>query len=251
MVNVRAGATLTSAGALTTTGAVIFAGSGLVEIDGPPTLGDNSYLNIVGGTLRFNVNDGTPTIGAAVAVTAANGATLELAGSVAALSSAGSYRVNIVNNSQRTSGGMLLVSGTHQQVGSIDGTGDTVVNEGSDLTADHIIQNAPVIGGTAGSPAIVTIDASDASGGPLIASPASLLGELSSSSSSGAFDMGGSSSAGLSRTAGTDLAVVLPANSIGGGNPSSVPEPSTLLLVLLAITGLARQRIALRPCSPQ
>ena len=91
-------------------------------------------------------------------------------------------RVNITNNSQQTSGGMLLVSGTNQQVGAIDGTGDTVVNDGSDLTANHIIQNALVIGGTAGQPALVTIDASDASGNPLgQSSGLALAGSLTSS----------------------------------------------------------------------
>ena len=79
-----------------------------------------------------------------------SGATLELAGSVSALSS-GASRVNIVNNSSAAAG--LLVSGTHQRVGNIDGSGTTQVNAGSDLTANHIIQNALVIGGAAGSPA--------------------------------------------------------------------------------------------------
>ena len=57
-------------------------------------------------------------------MTIARGATLELSGSVAALSS-GSSRVNVINNSQQANDGMLLVSGTNQQVGAIDGTGVT------------------------------------------------------------------------------------------------------------------------------
>ena len=61
----------------------------------------------------------------------------------------------------------LLVSGTNQQVGNIDGLGTTQVNAGSDLTANHIIQSALVIGGTSTSPGFVTIDASDALGNPL------------------------------------------------------------------------------------
>jgi hypothetical protein len=51
------------------------------------------------------------------------------------------------------------------------------VNTGSDLTANRIVQEALVIGGTKSSPGLVTIDASDVSGNPLIGSPASLLGE--------------------------------------------------------------------------
>jgi hypothetical protein len=58
-----------------------------------------------------------------------------------------------------------------------DGSGTAQVNAGSDLTANRIIQEALVIGGTKSSPGLVTIDASDVSGNPLIGSPASRLGE--------------------------------------------------------------------------
>jgi hypothetical protein len=44
---------------------------------------------------------------------------------------------------------------------------------------------------------------------------------------------------------GSELASLSPSGSDRSGNPSSVPEPSTLLMVLLTITGLAGQRIAL------
>ncbi len=174
---------------------------------------------------------------------AVNGAgTLELAGSISALSS-GSNRVNIVNSSSAPG---VLITGTNQIVGAIDGLGNTQVNAGSDLIANHIIQSSLIIGGTAGSHGLVTIDASDASGNPLITSPASLHSELSSSSSSGAFGTGVSNSASLSRIADTDLAVVLLGNSLGGDNAAPVPEPSTLLLVFVAITALVGQGIALR-----
>ena len=90
------------------------------------------------GTLRFNVVSGAAAIGTGVTATIASGATLELAGSVSALSSGGN-RVNITNNSSSPG---ILVSGTNQQVGNIDGAGTTQVNAGSDLTANHIIQSA-------------------------------------------------------------------------------------------------------------
>ena len=61
----------------------------------------------------------------------------------------------------------ILVSGTNQVVGGINGSGTTQVNAGRDLTANHIVQSSLIIGGSAGSPATVTIDASDASGNPL------------------------------------------------------------------------------------
>ena len=72
--------------------------------------------------------------------------------------------MHVVNDS--TAAG-IVVSGTNQVVGNIDGSGTTQVNAGSDLTANHIIQTALVIGGTAGNPALVTIAASDAGGAPL------------------------------------------------------------------------------------
>ena len=106
---------------------------------------------VLAGTLRFNIASGTPTIAAGVTATVASGATLELAGSVSALGTAGGNRVHVINDS--TAPG-VLVSGTGQIVGGIDGTGDAQVNDGSDLTADHIIQNALIIGGRHGSPGV-------------------------------------------------------------------------------------------------
>jgi hypothetical protein len=124
-------------------------GSGTLEVDGAPTLGSASSLAVNNSsTLRFKATTGSATIGAAVTATLNNSATLELAGSVSALSN-GSSRVNISNNSSAAAG--ILVSGTHQQVGAIDGSGTTQVNAGSDLTANHIIQNSLIIGGTAGT----------------------------------------------------------------------------------------------------
>ena len=241
IVNVAAGATLTSTGALTTTGAFISVGPGLLEIDGDPTLNDNSHLNLTGGTLRFSAKQGTATIGTGVTVTIATGATLELAGEVAALSS-GSSRVNIINNSQQASGGMLLVSGTSQQVGAIDGTGDTVVNDGSDLTANHIIQNALIIGGAAGNTSLVTIAASDAGGSPLEQSfgqPSGLIlaGSLASNDP---FAAGIDSPSLLNSLSSSDSNVALMSGNVSsaGAGLAAVPELSTIVLSAIALTCL-------------
>ena len=153
----------------------------------------------------------------------------------------GSNRTNITNNSSAPG---LLVSGTHQQVGNIAGSGTTQVNAGSDLTANHIVQSALVIGGTSGSVGAVTIAASDSSGNPLGQSGGSALGV--SPAPSGPFGAGGIGLVGMNSGGGSDLASLTPSSSDGSGNPSSVPEPSTLLLVLLAITSLIGKRIAIR-----
>jgi hypothetical protein len=138
----------------------------------------------------------------------------------------------VTNNGTQASGGSLLVSGTNQQVGAIDGTGDTVVNAGASLTANHIIQNALVIGGTSAAAATVTIAASDATGNPLSSSGGlAVAGSPEPSASFGAAGPAAPSGAG--------------ANSLSGGLGSSaplagaseVPEPSALILALVA--GLA------------
>ena len=241
-LSIAGGATLTdnqSSGNTTFPGQVIISGdfiksgSSSLEINVAPTLNANSVLQVNGGTLRFNIFvGGTATIGTGVTATISTGATLELANSVSALSS-GANRVNITNNS--TAPG-ILVSGTHQQVGNIDGSGTTQVNAGSDLTANHIVQSALVIGGTAKNPGLVTIDASDASGNPLNQSSGFVLDGLLSQS--GPFGADGIGSANLNSVAGIDPAALLPGTSTGGGNASQVPEPSTVALALVAVLGV-------------
>jgi fibronectin-binding autotransporter adhesin len=214
-------------------------GGGALEIDAAPTLADASSILVTGGSrLKFNVQTGSATIGSAVTATVAATATLELAGSISALSS-GSQRVNITNNSIASG---LLVSGTNQQVGFIAGSGTTQVNAGSDLTANHIIQSALVIGGTAGSFGTVTIAASDASGNPLGQLSGSVL--ANSLTPTGQFRAGAASSANLGDGDGTDLAVPASGDSVGIGNGSPVPEPPARALALLAVLGVVSIQFA-------
>ncbi len=240
------GTSATFAGTFTDNSSALFtkSGSGLLQVNGAPTLMASSSLAVTDtGTLRFNVVSGSASIATGVTATVAAGATLELAGSVSALAD-GSNRVNVTNNSAAPG---LLVSGTHQQVGSVNGLGTTEVNAGSDLTANHIVQSALIIGGAAGNPGLVTIDASDASGNPLgQSSGIALAGSLAPNDPFGA---GGISSAGLS--GGPDLAALSLGNSPGGGNPSPVPEPSALLLSLLAVLGVISTQFVRYRCRSQ
>jgi hypothetical protein len=184
------------------------------------------------------LTSGSPTIGAGATATVAGGATLELAGSVSALSS-GSNRV-YVNNGSSAPG--LLVSGTHQQVGNIDGSGTTQVNAGSDLTANHIIQGALVIGGTAKNPGMVTIDASDASGNPLAS-----IGLVATTSIPNApFGAGANLiDPPINATNGDSIAASSPplVSSLTTAQ-ATVPEPSSL--ILLAVGGLILSGMAIR-----
>jgi autotransporter-associated beta strand protein len=215
--------------------AVTKSGTGVWILSGANSYSGNTTVSA--GTLKFNITSGTPTIAAGATATVASGATLELAGSVSALGSAGGNRTQIMNNSTALG---LVVSGSHQQVGNIDGSGTTQVNAGSDLTANHIIQSALTIGGAAGSPALVTIDASDTSGNAL----GQTSGLASSLMPTDPFGAGEASSANLSSGGGADLAALSPGNSAVGGNLSAVPEPSTLLLLLLALSNVIGKRIA-------
>ncbi len=246
----------TNAGANTISGLLADNGSGRLAItkngSGLWLLSvHNTYSGgtaVLAGTLKFNVTSGSPTIAAGVTATVASGATLELAGSVSALGSAGGNRTHVLNNS--TSLG-LIVSGTSQIVGGIDGTGNVQVNAGSDLTADHIIQNALIIGGAAGNPGLVTIDAADAAGNPL-AGGMSLAGSLASNGpfgagigSAGLFEGGASNSAS---SAGFEFTM---GHLSAGTGSAAVPEPSALALAgcgfaIAALVGLRRRQRRLK-----
>ncbi len=118
-------------------------GTGVLDIDGAPTLMNNSVLTVNGGTLRLKY-DSLATIGTGVTATVASGATLELAGAVSQLN----QTVNIANSSQAVSGGLLVSSSANQNVGTVTGIGNAIVNSGGSLTAYQIRQNALSILGT-------------------------------------------------------------------------------------------------------
>jgi autotransporter-associated beta strand protein len=164
-------------------------GAGTLTISGANNFGGN--VQVDSGLLTLN-NSVAPTLTAGITATADGAGTLELAGTVSALSG-GANGVNVSNTSMAASG--LLVSGTNQVVGGIDGTGNVVVNAGSDLTANHIVQGALVIGGAPGNSATVTIAASDASGNPMAAAAASSDSQATASVATASSD-GGTSAAG-------------------------------------------------------
>jgi hypothetical protein len=145
----------------------------------------------------------------------------------------------------------VVVSGTNQVVGGIDGLGNTQINAGSDLTADHIVQNALVIGGTVTSPALVTIAVSNASGDSLGQSSA----ESNAGLITGLFGSDGTLAAGIDPLYLNDdvvsggLASTAPtedsSNSVAGA--AGVPEPSTFLLLVAAIATVSFYRRWRRP----
>jgi hypothetical protein len=212
------------------------AGTGTLRVNAAPNLAANSAMAINAGTLRFAAS-GAATVGAGVTASIASGATLELAGSASALSN-GANRATITNNSQQSSGGSLLVSGTNQQVGGIIGMGDTVVSAGASLTANSIVQNALVIGGDQGSAGSVTIAPSDGSGNSLAESGGlALAGSITPSPE---LASGTTGSAGLFvADSSLDGGSALTTEALGGdsGGSLAVPEPSTLVLVAVACLG--------------
>ena len=136
--------TKTGAGALTLSEVSSFAGN----------------IQISGGSLKLN-GPTTPTFSAGIGVTVTGTGVLELGGSASDLTAS----VNVNNGSSAAAG--IVVSGTNQVVGGINGVGNLMVNAGSALKANHVIETALIIGGSAGSPATLTIAPSDFNGNPL------------------------------------------------------------------------------------
>jgi autotransporter-associated beta strand protein len=136
-------------------------GAGSLALSGTNSL--NGNVHVANGRLRLAAS-APPGLASGISLNVDGAATLELAGSVSDLTG-GSHPVNIANGSTASAG--IEVSGTHQAAGSITGAGTLLIDAGSDLTANCIVQGALVIGGSAGSPATLTIAPSDSSGNPL------------------------------------------------------------------------------------
>ncbi len=214
-VNLASGPTSATAGAL------VKSGIGELEIDGGLSVGNNSSLTVNGGKLRLNIS-GSASVGSGAMASITGSGILELAGATSALGTTVPVdRVAISNSSNAAAG--LLVSAGNQQVGGIGGTGSTQVNAGTSLTADHIVQGALIIGGNSGSQALVTIDASDASGNPL--GQSSGLVFAGSVTRNGSTAAGEASSADLSGVASTNPESMSAVNPNQGSNLSPVPEP--------------------------
>ena len=238
--------------ALGNSGSIVVNQGGITEIDGAPTFYSGSSIQVASGKLRF-ANSAAATVESGVTATVSSGATLELAGTVSALSdaslsgggnpSSGAGRVNIVNNSAVG----LLVTGMNQQVGAVEGSGVTELAAGSDLTVDRIQQSSLLIG----AGATLTIAPSNSSGLPLDLSPAAAastspdladqLSSLETALGERKFDLlvdpSGASlaDAGSTFLPSDDLAIDATA---GIAAPmSAVPEPSTLCLTCAALIG--------------
>jgi hypothetical protein len=223
------GNAMTIAGKVADSGTLTKTGAGTLEVDGAPSFASGSSLQASNGTLRWNLNSGLPSIGSGVTATVGSGATMELAGITSALGAAGGNRVSTTNNS--TAPG-ILVTGSHQVVGGIDGSGTTQINAGSDLTADHVVQSALVIGGTSGSAGVFTIDASGPTGNPLVGgSTGSLTGNDQTFLAGAAVDEN-LFAADLAAPSDTGAAADSEAT-----NSAAVPEPSTLVLACVALMG--------------
>ncbi len=229
------GATLAKAGV---------SGSMLV-LNGPTNFQTNSSLQVNDGTLRVSAT-GTPSVGTGVTATVASGAMLELAGSVSALADPTAtnppHRVDVAN-----AGILQIDAGAMQQVGGIDPSssvsGSVTILAGGNLTANHINQSSLVIG----SGSTFTIAASAPDGSPMASqgsgSSLVLAGSLTPSNSfvaaSGSLLGVGSTGSAVSPSLGSGR---------GSGATAAVPEPSTMVLAVVAglaglVAGLRRRRV--------
>ncbi len=151
--------TVDSGRALTVQQPIVLAAATTLHVSGP-------------GKLRFAPLSGSVMIGAGTTVAVASDSTLELAGTVSALSA----EVDVRNDGSQGAGGALLITGINQQIGGIDGSGDLVVLAGAMLTANHVNQAALVIEGAPSDLGLLTIAPSDSGGEPELMPPLTLVG---------------------------------------------------------------------------
>ncbi|HEV2968811.1 MAG TPA: IPT/TIG domain-containing protein [Pirellulales bacterium] len=148
------------------------------------------------------------------------------------------------NNSLTVTG-----AGTLTLRAGIEGPGNLTVDAGSSLTANHIVQGALVIGGTADAPAMLTIAASDSSGNPLISAAVA----SSSNSSISALSNNVAGNAGTEATLAERLAAIrarrlaqqLAASpvSTGANDASSGIAPPPVVVSTLVPTSAAIQEV--------
>ncbi len=210
-------------------------GTGKLEFDSDFSMGNNSSLNVSGGVMKFVVNSGTASVGSGATATISGTGVLELASSVSVLgvASPAADRVTISNTSSAAAG--LLVSAGHQQVGAISGTGNVQINANASLTANSIIAGALTIGGQSGIPGKATIAVSNASGLPLDSGADLGAGAVvASSSSAGVFS--GSGDIGFYIGPPLDAGPEPVAGPTVDASP--VPEPSAIVILVLALLGL-------------
>lgn len=180
------GAINLAAGSVGSNAVLAASGSGTVRITAQPTFGAASAIQATSGVLQFNVASGSPSIGSGVVATVSPGATLQLAGSVSALSdSVGGNVVNISNNATTASAGGFNVTGTNQTVGTVTGTGDTVVGDGThpaSLAAAQIVQSSLTINASSTVTILPSDSASQSTANSAGASTSSTTDSLTNSS---------------------------------------------------------------------
>ncbi len=243
-------------------GGVTISGNGVLALSGSgnvfngPVAVVGTVKTTISGTSAFNYASSSPasisvgtdmdtptlvirptsgsTVASGVTATVAAGATLELDGTVSALSdqTTALQRASVQNNGSLVAGDLTSLDAAVQQVGGIDGAGTTTVADNASLTADHINQTALVIGNNS----VFTLAPSNSDGSPMglegSGSSLVLAGSLAPSSSFIA------SSGSLLGVSGATSSASASLSSSGGASVSAVPEPTSGLLLGLGALGL-------------
>ena len=246
--------TLTLSGANSYTGGTAVSG-GTLATTASGSLGASS------GSLSINSVDGGATVlnlGNNQTVGSLSG-TVSGSGSTAILNIAAGSTLTVNQSAPTSFGGATVNSGTLDKagtgslrVGPIDGSGTVIVEAGSSLTANHIIQTALIIGGTSGSLGQAVVAPSDASGNSLAAasnSESAIPAGLIVADALAPFGISDSSEPSAIGTSGSlpdkfpEIAASATSDWAPGASSSAVPEPPSLALAALAIVLVIAPRI--------
>ena len=135
-----------SYGTISGAGGLAIDGGGTVTIASAPTYSGNTV--VTNGTLEYDITSGSVSVTNGATVTIDSGGAIIAGGNVDPFSDTSSDRVDIVNNSAISGGvGGFSVTAGSKTIGTLTGSGDSIVASGASLSVKSISQNSLEVAG--------------------------------------------------------------------------------------------------------
>jgi len=139
--------TVTLSGTISGVGSLTKRGEGLLRLTVAPRYLGSTVVSA--GTLLYQIDEGSPSVGEVASLTIADGAAVIASGTVDPFTDSliDTRHLDVLND------GRLEILAGVKQLASLDGQGEVIVAAGASLTASLIRQSSITIGGEEGNPA--------------------------------------------------------------------------------------------------